>query len=140
VTTNDTGVTMVFNCPSDNGGSAGYWAVNRKPTIYDCFGSSHLYNSSANNNDPNAGLMLRKESDIRSPSKIILATDYSFNCYFDYLTDGSEVFQYIYWHDRTRLGYGNVLFVDGHVSYLQATVLNKTNFQSGPNWSFIWSD
>ncbi|HZM05644.1 MAG TPA: prepilin-type N-terminal cleavage/methylation domain-containing protein [Candidatus Saccharimonadales bacterium] len=140
VTTNDTGVTMLFDCPSDNGGLAGSWAVNRKPRIYDCFGSSYLYNSSDNNNDATAGLMLRKESDIRRPSKIIVVNDYSMNCYFDYLVDDAEVFQYVYWHNPKQLGWGNALFVDGHISYQQAVILNKTNFQSGPTWSFIWSD
>ncbi|HZM04761.1 MAG TPA: DUF1559 domain-containing protein [Candidatus Saccharimonadales bacterium] len=141
VSTNDTGVTLLFDCPSDNGATAGYY-IARAPTVYDHFGSSYFYNSSANNNDGAMGLLLRKESDIHSPAKIILANDFSFNCYFIY-GSSQEVFEYMYWHDKKRLGYGNVLFVDGHVSYLQATATatrDGVTFQSGLGWSFIWSD
>lgn len=46
---------------------------------------------------------------------------------------------YMYWHDKNRLGFANVLFVDSHVQYLQATP-DKPDFQRGQNWSFIYND
>ena len=119
VATNEGGAALAFRCPSDNGARAGAWP-GRKPTVYDAFGSSHFYNSSANNNDGEKGLMLRRAGAIRSPSRIILANDFSFSSYFEYRQWGNRAFNLMYWHDRTRLGFGNVLFVDSHVAYLQA--------------------
>jgi prepilin-type N-terminal cleavage/methylation domain-containing protein/prepilin-type processing-associated H-X9-DG protein len=137
VATNEGGPALAFRCPSDNGAKAGSWP-GRKPTVYDAFGSSHFYNASANNNDGLQGLMLRKASDIRAPAKIILANDFSFSAYFEYKTWGNRVFNYMYWHDKTRLGFGNILFVDSHVSYYQARP--TPDFQKGPSWSFLWND
>jgi prepilin-type N-terminal cleavage/methylation domain-containing protein len=136
VRTNEGGAALVFRCPSDNGAKAGVWH-DRKPTVYENFGSSHFYNASANSNDGNKGLMLRTAGVIRSPAKIILANDFSFNAWFDYGST-SAVFEYMFWHDRNRLGFGEVLFVDNHVSYLQAKA--KPEFRSGPGWSFVWND
>jgi prepilin-type N-terminal cleavage/methylation domain-containing protein/prepilin-type processing-associated H-X9-DG protein len=137
VDTNETTLTKVFKCPSDNGAKRGSYLVDCKPTLYDYVGYSHFYNASANNNDGEAGLMMRKGTDILHPVRIILANDFSFNCYFEYASRRG-VFQYMYWHDRKRLGYGTVLFVDGHVGYDQATV--QPNFQRGNKWSFVWND
>jgi prepilin-type N-terminal cleavage/methylation domain-containing protein/prepilin-type processing-associated H-X9-DG protein len=136
VSTNEGGSARVFVCPSDNGAARGVWRP-RKPTVYENFGSSHFYNASANSNDGSLGLMLRKGSDVRHPGKIILASDFSFNAYFDYGRT-SAVFNYMYWHHTTKLGYGNVLFVDSHVSYLHAEP--QPDFQRGPDWSFIYND
>ncbi len=137
VATNEGGAAIAFKCPSDNGAKAGVWK-DPKPTVYENFGSSHFYNASANSNDGSKGLMLRKVANILNPTKIILANDFSFNCYFDYgLT--KAVFEYMYWHDKTRLGYGNVLFNDSHVGYHQATT-KSPDFQRGPTWSFLWND
>ena len=45
VKTNTAGAARVFCCPADNGAGLGQWLTYpRKPTIYDCFGSSYLYN------------------------------------------------------------------------------------------------
>jgi prepilin-type N-terminal cleavage/methylation domain-containing protein len=136
VATNEGGAALAFKCPSDNGAKAGVW-IARKPTVYDNFGSSHFYNASANSNDGTKGLMLRKTSDINKPAEIILANDFSFNAYFDF-GNTSAVFEYMFWHDKTRLGYGNVLFVDTHINYLQAK--SKPDFRRGPGWSFVWND
>ncbi|MCW5556243.1 MAG: hypothetical protein KIT22_00090 [Verrucomicrobiae bacterium] len=81
-------------------------------------------------------MMLRKAGDIRAPSKVILANDFSFSAYFEYRNWGNRVFNYMYWHDKTRLGYGNVLFVDSHVGYHRAVA--TPDFQRGPDWSFTW--
>jgi prepilin-type N-terminal cleavage/methylation domain-containing protein/prepilin-type processing-associated H-X9-DG protein len=139
VTTNEEGAARVFFCPADNGALAGAWPKTLKPTIYDTDGSSHFYNCSANDNDGDKGLYRKKSSEVRSPSKMVLANDFSFNCYFEYVRWGRRVFQYMYWHDKKRLGYGNVLFVDSHVGYHQATP-DKPDHQRGANWSFVYSD
>jgi prepilin-type N-terminal cleavage/methylation domain-containing protein/prepilin-type processing-associated H-X9-DG protein len=137
VATNEAGAALAFRCPSDNGAKAGSWP-GRKPTVYDAFGSSHFYNASANDNDGKKGLMSHKQSEIGAPSKIILANDFSFSSYFEYKTWGNKVFNYMFWHDAKRLGYGNVLFVDSHVAYHQAQPV--PDFQRGPSWSFVWND
>jgi prepilin-type N-terminal cleavage/methylation domain-containing protein/prepilin-type processing-associated H-X9-DG protein len=138
VTTNESGAAEAFHCPSDNGSTKGL-ADGFKPTIYRKFGTSHFYNASANSMEGAAsGLMLRKAPDIKKPSKIILANDWSCNAYFDSSGSGA-VFEYMYWHDPKRLGYGNVLFVDTHVSYLQITP-RSPDFQRGRGWSFVWND
>jgi prepilin-type processing-associated H-X9-DG protein len=102
-----------------------------------CLGARYLYNSSADNNDGYAGLMLRRSAQIMAPAKIVLANDTSLNAYFLYSTSG-EVFEYMYWHNKSALGFGNVLFTDSHVSYLQAAA--EPDFQRGPGWSFVWND
>ncbi|MHC1766618.1 MAG: hypothetical protein AB9869_20325 [Verrucomicrobiia bacterium] len=82
--------------------------------------------------------MGRKSADIQSPSRIILANDFSFSCYFEYKHWGNRVFNYMFWHHKSKLGYGSVLFVDSHVAYHEATA--KPDFQRSANWSFVWSD
>ncbi|MGC3957045.1 MAG: type II secretion system protein [Verrucomicrobiota bacterium] len=137
VTTNEAGAARAFLCPSDNGARAGVWR-DRLPTVFDNHGSSYLYNASANSNERTLGLMMRRSSDIKSSTKIILANDFSANCYFGFDSFGT-VFQFMYWHDKGRLGYGNVLFVDGHVNYLGLKSA-EPDFRRGANWSFVWSD
>jgi prepilin-type N-terminal cleavage/methylation domain-containing protein/prepilin-type processing-associated H-X9-DG protein len=139
VTTNEMGAALAFLCPSDNGALKGAWPKDLKPRIFDQDGSSHFYNCSADNNDGDKGLFQKKSSNVRTPSKVILANDFSFNCYFEFIRWGRKTFQYMYWHDKKRLGYGNVLFVDTHVGYYQATT-NQPDFQHGSDWSFIYSD
>jgi prepilin-type processing-associated H-X9-DG protein len=139
VSTNEGGAAMVFLCPSDNGAKHGAWPKDLRPTIFDTDGSSYFYNCSANDNDGDAGLFHKRSSDVRSPSRMILANDFAFNCYFEYPRWGRKVFQYMYWHDKKRLGYGNVLFVDSHVGYYQATP-DKPDFQHGKDWTFVCSD
>jgi prepilin-type N-terminal cleavage/methylation domain-containing protein/prepilin-type processing-associated H-X9-DG protein len=134
VATNDSGGILVFQCPADNGAKAASYPVDKLPTVFHATGWSHLYNSSGNNND-NSGLYNKKMSHVLHPSKIILANDHSFNLFFE----NTRPFQYMYWHNRKALGFGNVLFVDTHVDYLRATV-NKPTFQKGPTWSFIYND
>jgi prepilin-type N-terminal cleavage/methylation domain-containing protein/prepilin-type processing-associated H-X9-DG protein len=139
VTTNEGGAALVFFCPADTGATRGSWPMDLKPTIYDTDGSSHFYNCSADDNDGDKGLFKKKSSDVRATSKVVLANDFAFNCYFEYLKRGRQVFQYMYWHDKKRLGFGNVLFVDSHVGYYQATT-NKPDFQRSSTWSFVYND
>jgi prepilin-type N-terminal cleavage/methylation domain-containing protein len=139
VTTNEAGAVLVFLCPSDTGARRGAWPLDISPTVFDQDGSSYFYNCSANNNDGQAGLFHKKSSAVRNPSKMILANDFSFNCYFEYVRWGRNVFQRMYWHDQKRLGFGTVLFVDSHVGYYQATP-NKPDFQRGRDWTFVCTD
>lgn len=133
VGTNTGGAALAFRCPSDNGSLKANWRWDRKPTAFDTFGSSYMYNSSANNNDGALGLFEKKSSQIKNPSRVILVNDIPVNVHFG----NSPVFQYAYWHDKNRLGYGNVAFVDGHIGYFQATRF-APNFQQGDKWTFIF--
>ncbi|MSU21843.1 MAG: type II secretion system protein [Pedosphaera sp.] len=138
VTTNESGAALAFLCPSDKGALKGNWPKDLKPTVFDQDGSSYFYNCSANNNDGITGLMNKKASDVRSPSRTVLANDFAFNCYFEFMSR-KAVFQRMFWHDNLRLGMANVLFVDTHVGYAQATP-DKPDFQRGKDWSFIYND
>jgi prepilin-type N-terminal cleavage/methylation domain-containing protein len=124
----------VFRCPADVGALQGSWPA-RLPTVLDHIGTSFLYNSSANNNDGTLGLFQKRQGDVLNPSKIILVNDFSYNCFFE----NNAPFEYMYWHDKSTLGFGNVAFVDQHVEYLSAQ-LTQRNFQQGTTWSFIYND
>jgi prepilin-type N-terminal cleavage/methylation domain-containing protein len=135
VATNDDSTARVFLCPSDNGATKATWPNDRKPRIFDTFGSSHHYNSGANNNDGTKGLFQKQVGAINNPNKVIVVNDFAFNVH----ALNSAVFQYSYWHDKALLGYGNVAFVDTHVDYLQATQ-SAPDFQRGKGWSFVFDD
>ncbi len=135
------GAALVFRCPADDGALKAAWPNDRKPSLFDTFGSSHFYNSSANNNDAVLGLIDKKSSQVKNPSRIILVNDYSFNVHLL----NNVIFQWAYWHDKKKLGFGNVAFVDSHVEYLQANrgtgnPAQFPNFQRNPKWSFIYND
>ena len=134
LSTNSDPAVKVFRCPADVGALAGTWPA-RLPTVLDHIGSSYLYNSSANNNDGNLGLFQKRQSDVLSPSKIVLVNDFSANCFFE----NSNPFESMFWHDRSTLGFGNLAFVDQHVEYLSVK-LTQRNFQQGSSWSFIYND
>ena len=138
VTTNETGAALAFLCPADNGAKKGGWPKDLKPTVFDQDGSSYFYNCSANNNDGVKGLYDKKTTDVRNPSRVVLANDFAFNCYFEYAFR-RRVFQYMYWHDKKKVGVGNVLFVDSHVGSHLAT-MDKPDFQHGSGWSFVYNE
>ena len=112
----------------------------RLPTIYDHFGTSYIYNSDANNNNAAQGLTDKLAPHVLSPSLVILVDDDSSGSYFA----GDTPFEYAYWHHKTQLGWGNRVFVDGHVAYQQATLVLKHSdskwFQHGNGWSYIYND
>ena len=135
VTTSTEGSALAFRCPSDSGALRGTWPSDRKPTIFDTFGSSYFYNSAANNNDGTKGLFQKRTTQIVNPVKVIVVNDYSFNVH----ALNSAAFQFAYWHEQKRLGYGNVAFADSHVEYLQATH-NAPDFQHGTGWTFVFND
>ena len=134
VRTNDQGAALVFKCPADNGALKADWPEDRKPTVFDRFGSSYLYNSGANDNSDALGLFKKKLAQIRTPTKAILNNDFSFNIHLVRM----KLFHKALWHDKRRYGYGNLLFVDAHVGYFQATK-DKPDFQNGPDWTFIFN-
>ena len=123
----------VFRCPEDNGARAGDWPQDRLPTMFDFWGTSYFYNSSANNNDPQLGLWAKSEQAVRQPAKVVMVSDWPFNVHFQ----DSANFSFMFWHGLEP-GWGNVLFIDGHVVYLQATQFNPT-FQRSDDWTFIFN-
>ena len=135
VGTNTGGAALVFRCPADNGTLPGAVWPERKPTIYDRFGTSYIYNSDANNNDGKLGLVGKRTEQVKNPTKTFLVEDNTFAAYFG----NSNPFEISYWHDKKRLGYGGAAFVDGHAAHLHVT-RDKPDFQRGDNWTFVYSD
>jgi prepilin-type N-terminal cleavage/methylation domain-containing protein/prepilin-type processing-associated H-X9-DG protein len=135
VTTTSTGAVEIFHCPSDRGTLAAGWHHPRTPTVWDAFGSSYLYNSSANENSRTAGLFGRRSSGVLRPDRVIMTNDFSFNAHFL----AWDPFHYAYWHNSVENGWGNLLFVDGHVSFRMATLSSPTHRQ-GEDWTFIYND
>lgn len=140
VKTNDNeAVFRVFRCPTDKGALPGRWNVTRKPSLFDTFGCSYFYNSGGNENG-DLGLHGKRQSQVQSPGTVIVANDYAF-CAFGWPISApgakGKPFQASYWHHDKKLGLGNVLFVDGHIQFLQATY-DQPDFQNGPNWTFVF--
>ena len=135
VGTNTGGAALVFRCPADNGTLPGGAWPQRKPTIYDCFGTSYVYNSDANHNSAKEGLVGKTVDQVKNPAKILLVEDNTAAAYFG----NSNPFEISYWHDKKRLGYCGAAFVDGHVAYLGVT-RDKPDYQRGFGWSFVYND
>jgi prepilin-type N-terminal cleavage/methylation domain-containing protein/prepilin-type processing-associated H-X9-DG protein len=129
------GSALAFKCPSDKGARMAAWPSDRLPTVFDTFGSSHFYNSSANGNDGTKGLYGKKGGQVMNPARVVSVNDFSFNVHFL----DNVIFQFVYWHNQKQLGWGNVAFVDSHAEYLQATK-NATNFQNGKTWTFVFDN
>jgi prepilin-type N-terminal cleavage/methylation domain-containing protein/prepilin-type processing-associated H-X9-DG protein len=141
VATNDNeGIYRLFRCPSDTGSKKGRWPYDELPTLFHTQGVSYRYNSSAINNDGTKGLWNKKSGDIRNPSKVILIHGEPFVVYgFNWMGAWPQPATYAYWHHKQQLGWANVVFVDGHVQYLQATH-NRPDFQHGPGWTVVYGD
>jgi prepilin-type N-terminal cleavage/methylation domain-containing protein/prepilin-type processing-associated H-X9-DG protein len=123
----------IYKCPSDTGAEPGWWPEWRKPTMYDWYGASFFFNTSASKNSSIDGLFGKNVSQIPHPSDVVAAGDYSFtSAYFL----GWDPFTPAYWHNKKELGWGNVLFVDGGVRYLQ--VPSAAYFQQGAGYTFFW--
>lgn len=122
----------VFHCPSDNGGEQGdYGPI--KPSWWDASGMSYLYNSGGNTSG-GQGLVGKKLPQVRKPDLVVFTNDISASCYLV----NTNPLRRMYWHNKTQIGYGNMMFVDGHVSYLQ--VVRIPSYQRGPGYSFIFND
>jgi prepilin-type N-terminal cleavage/methylation domain-containing protein/prepilin-type processing-associated H-X9-DG protein len=134
VKTNAQGAALVFKCPADNGALKAGWPDDRKPTVFDRFGSSYLYNSGANDNSDELGLFNKKLAQIQTPTKVIFNNDFSFNTHLVRM----KLFHKALWHDKHRYGYGNLLFVDAHVGYFVATD-DQPDFQNGRDWTFVYN-
>ncbi len=138
-TNNNEGIFRVFRCPADKGATPGRWTGTRKPTLFDTFGCSYFYNAGGNSNS-DRGLHGRKSTDVLSPSLTVLANCYPFSCWgWAEEVPGSATtpFQYSYWHQGSALGWGNVGFVDGHVSYMQATS-RQPDYRNGREYTFLY--
>ena len=133
VRTNSAGGMLVFKCPADTGALPGYY-IERLPTVFDHTGWSYGYNAATNGAFNGLGLYNKKESDITHPARMILLDDFAVNVFYG----NKRPFEYMYWHNRGVLGWGNMLFVDQHVEYKQATV-NSPNFADGPTWTFVYN-
>ncbi len=135
----DRGAFRVFACPSDDGSLAGRWNYDRLPTVFDHWGVSYRYNSGAINNDGQRGLWNKTDGQVTSPSRTILANDDPFDVWgFDWMGGYPNPMTRSYWHHERELGWANVLFVDGHASFHQATH-NKPDFQNGDGWTFVYN-
>lgn len=134
------GVFDVFLCPSDTGASPGRWSGDRTPTLFHYWGTSYFYNSGGNDNNAEWGLHGKTQTQIPRPSEVVLASDYSYNCWgFEAVVPGPPgvPFQYSYWHRANELGWGNVAFADGHVAFHQAT-WDAPDYQHGDGWTFVF--
>ena len=133
VATNSEGGMLVFKCPSDTGALPAYY-IERLPTVFDHTGWSYLYNAAGNGAFGGLGLWNKKETDVLRPAGVILLNDFAGNVFYG----NKRPFEYMYWHHKRNLGWANMMFVDYHVEYLQATA-NNPNFAVGPNWTFIYN-
>ena len=118
----------------------GRWAQDRKPSLFDTFGNSYFYNSGGNENGEK-GLHGKRSGQIRVPSLVVVANDYPFGM-FGWPTEApgpkERPFQFAYWHHDKALAWGNVLFVDGHINYLQVGNKNP-DYQNGPGYTFLFN-
>ena len=133
VATNSAGAMLVFKCPADTGATAAFY-IDRLPTVFDHTGWSYLYNAAANGAFGGNGLWNKKEADVIHPSKVILLNDFAGNDFYG----NNRPFEYMYWHKLKLLGWANMLFIDQHVDYSQATA-NNPNFADGPTWTFVYN-
>jgi len=140
INTNASGDMLTFVCPADVGAYKGSYSDpatadgNRLPTVFTRTGWSYRYNSDANGWFQNLGLWGKTQSKITHPTTVITISDFSCNCY----ELNGHPFEYMYWHNPKAIGYGNVLFVDSHVQYMQTTV-NQPFFYTGYQWSFVYN-
>ena len=124
----------IFLCPSDRGHTGGWAGANgfsHLPRSFDAWGTSYFYNSSGNRNN-NTGLY-RKRNTSNSPSTVVVSADWSSYAWFIYEQTGAA-FHTTNWHvaDEAELGWGNVQFVDGHVAYTQAVLVDRPE---GTSWN-----
>ena len=134
----------IFSCPSDKG------CVNLMSTYgkssWAAHGNSYAYNGYGNNygdyyssklsgrSSPNRrGFAGRKTSSVKQPAMKVLQGDLLMHSY----VNGLNYYEYA-WHSRDRV-MANIVFGDGHVSYIRLT--NDKNitdgYQTGADFSFL---
>lgn len=139
-TTTTAGPLLTFRCPSDAGSITGAFG-GITPTHFDGLGSSYDYNGTANGVSHSvaagqgSGLTGRRESDVLKPSLIGFAWDGTLSCYYLNLNPIRSTF----WHHSSELGWGNMLFLDGHVRYFQV-LRTSPNYYRGDQWSVLYND
>ena len=134
----DESVLKLFECPADRGQFGGWWGsvgeLDRLPTTWKHLGTSYHYNTTAlyNTNNPAEckGLWGEKLSAVKNPDMCLLVGD---NPVFTYFNNNNP-FGELYWHDQKELGWTNMLFVDGGITYLQVTY-DEPDFQNGSKWT-----
>ena len=116
----------VFKCPSDKGIIP--WTA-AGTTAYYNYGTSYFFNEmspASSSIGAGNGIYSLKLSKIPHPSKTISV--FEMTGFVNW--GGSSVIGK--WHDDKVNGYGNTLFVDGHVNYIQ--IIQQTDSKS--DWSF----
>lgn len=126
------GVLEVLHCPSDIGSDGGFQV--RKPSYWDFFGNSYVFNSNCNTNNISVnGVAGKRPAQIKSPTRCVIVAEGSFThtYFFNWNPFGIH-----YWHDKTVNGVGNVLFADGHVAYHMITF--ETRWES-TDWTLYYN-
>lgn len=136
VSINDGGSLLVFRCPSDDGAELAFPSKAMKPSAFDAWGNSYAYNCMSRAHDFEGSLFGRKATEIKNPANMVAANDLAFNYYYSWSV-GVPV--PMYWHEKHKLGAGNVLFADWHVGYFRAK-MDGTDFERGNGWTFIYDD
>lgn len=135
-TTSTDAPLAVFRCPSDVGRTNIVSPPHSfNPTMWAQMGRSYAYNAYGLTWAAiSPGLPTRRLGEVIVPEYIIFAGDGSSTCY----AGGDNPNSTYYWHNSREVGWANLLFVDGHVSYEKMT-RNQPSFQLGENWSFIYN-
>jgi prepilin-type N-terminal cleavage/methylation domain-containing protein/prepilin-type processing-associated H-X9-DG protein len=136
-----TGAVDIIRCPPDNGATPNIAHPEIEPSYWEYVGYSYVYNSEAledyiASGISSEGLKNKRLAQINSPSKVVLATDTSFAVTYWDIANGNPVPAFFaFWHNSDALGWGNNLFIDGHVAYDQ-----ETSYQRGDDWTFVYDD
>jgi prepilin-type processing-associated H-X9-DG protein len=120
----------VFKCPADRGNRVA-------PAPYDSSyryrGTSYTMNTTANISvkiPPYLGLCMKKNTQVKSPSKCIYFGDYVIQ---EFWNDGNGYGHRM--HDLSK-PMANICFVDGHVDYI--SIIGET-YQKGENFTFLYN-
>lgn len=127
----------VFSCPSDKGDADGGFYAGIKPTVWDTLGASYFANTMANTDGATytSSLWNRRLEEAVNPAKMIMQSEWAS---YNYLANKNPA-RLTYWHRSDEFGWGNMAFVDQHVSFIKVT-FSSPNYQRGSDWSFIYND
>ena len=132
-TSNDAGSLEVFHCPADKGpwNEIVLW---EGPRTYDNTGSSYCYNSDANQVNSGLGIYGKKRKEIEAVGFVAGIVCSPVRIFSNDL----PTFLRFYWHNDNVEGWGNVLYLDGHVEFVQASMF--PTYQKTDDYSFIYND